>query len=103
MIRKTLAAKEAGVEIQLLIAVKPLFDGFSTKFHNEEPMIHLLYPSCEKLLKTTVGRVLKNRAYTEKKGGALKEVNVDIVDLQLKSDHFKAMQGIIHFVSFILF
>ena len=66
-------------------------------------MIHLLYPSCEKLMKTTMSSLLKSRAYTERKGRALKEGNVDIVDIHLKSDQFKAMQGIIHFVSFIFF
>ena len=80
-IRKSLASKGVDVEIQFLIAVKPLFNEFMTKFQKEEPMIHLLYPSCEKLLKTTVGRILKSRVYTEKKGRTLKEVNINIVDL----------------------
>ena len=50
-----------------------------------------------------MGRLLKSRSYTEKKGRATKEVNVDIVDLKLKSDLFKVMQGIFHFVSIIFF
>ena len=51
-IKRGLESKEIAVEIEFLIAVKPLFDEFMTKFQKEEPMIHLLYPGCEKLLKT---------------------------------------------------
>ena len=40
-------------------------------------MIHLLYPNCEKLLKGVMGRLLKSRAYTDKKGATLKQVDVE--------------------------
>ena len=56
-------------------------------------MIHVLYPACEKILKTAMGRLMKCRAYIEKKGKALKGIDVQDVDLQLKSDDFKTMQG----------
>ena len=51
-IKKSLGPKEVDVEIQFLINFKPVFDDFMIKVQKEEPMIHLLYPSTEKLLKT---------------------------------------------------
>ena len=36
---------------------------------------------------------MKSEVYTEKKGKALKEINVEDVNLQLNSDWLKAMQG----------
>ena len=45
------------------------------KFQVEEPMIHILYPSSVKLLKTTMSRLMKSKVYTEKSGAALKQVN----------------------------
>ena len=53
----------------------------------------MLYPSSEKLLKTAMSRLLKSKVYTEKSGAALKQVNVEDVELWLKNDQFKAMQG----------
>ena len=50
----------------------------------------------DKLLKT-MARLMKSKVYTEKKGKALKEVNVQDVDMQLNSDQFKAVQGKKHF------
>ena len=92
-VKKGLESKEVAVEIKFLIAVKPLFDEFITKFQKEEPMIHLLYPNCEKLLKGVMGRLLKSRAYTDKKGATLKQVDVEKVELQLNIEQFKSMQG----------
>ena len=76
-VKRGLESKEIAVEIEFLIAVKPLFDEFMTKFQMEEPIIHMLYPSCEKLLKTVTARLLKSKTYTDKKGRALMEVDVD--------------------------
>ena len=59
----------------------------------EEPVIHMLYPSSVKLLKTATSRLMKSKVYTEKSGATLKQVNVEDVELHLKNDHFKAMQG----------
>ena len=56
-------------------------------------MIHLLYPNCEKLLKGVMGRLLESRAYTDKKGATLKQVDVEKVELQLNIEQFKCMQG----------
>ena len=64
-----------------------------TKFQMEEPMIHMLYPSSVKLLKTAMSRLMKSKVYTEKSGTVLKQVNVEDVELQRKNDKFKAMQG----------
>ena len=64
-----------------------------TKFQMEEPMIHMLYPSSAKLLKTAISRLTKSKVYTGKSGTALKQVNAEDVELQLKNDQFKAMQG----------
>ena len=64
-----------------------------TKFQMEEPMIHMLYSSSVKLRKTAMSRLMKSKVYTEKSGAALKQVNVEDVELQLKNDQFKAMQG----------
>ena len=85
--------KGVAVEIEFLIAVKPLFDEFITKFQKEEPMIHLLYPNCEKLLKGVMGRLLKSRAYTDKKGATLKQVDVEKVELELNIEQIKSMRG----------
>ena len=65
-VKRDLESKEIAVEIEFLIAVKPLFHEFMTKFQKEEPMIHLLYPSCEKLLKTVMARLLKSKAQGRK-------------------------------------
>ena len=92
-VKKGLESKEIAVEMEFLIAVKPLCDKFITKFQKEEPMIHLLYPYCENLLKGVMGRLLKSRAYTDKKGATLKQVDVEKVELQLNIKQFKSMQG----------
>ena len=62
-----------------------------TKFQMEELVIHMLYPSSVKLLKTAMSRLMKCNVYTEKSGAAWKHVNVEDVELQLKNDQFKAM------------
>ena len=92
-INKALKSKEVDTEIAFLFSIMPVFDEFMTKFQREEPMIYLLHPSCEKLLKTTMARLMRSKGYTEKKGRALKEVDVEDVNLQLNSDRFKARQG----------
>lgn len=92
-IKKALESKEVETEIQFLISVKPVFDEFLVKFQMEEPKIHELYPSCEKLLKIVMGRLLKNGVFVEKNGRALKEIDVDCIENQLKDEAFKAMQG----------
>ena len=92
-IKKILESKEVDTEIAFLTSIKPVFDELMTKFQREEPMIHLLEPNCEKLLKTTMARLMKSKIYTEKKRRALKEVDVEDVNLQLNIDRFKAMQG----------
>ena len=92
-IKRALEYKEVDVEIEFIVSRKPLFDEFMTKFQLEEPMIHMLYPSSVKLLKTAMSRLMKSSIYTEKSGAALKQVNVEDVELQLKNDQFKAIQG----------
>ena len=69
-----------------------------TKFQKEEPMIHLLYPSCEKPLKTVMARLLKSKVYTDKKGRALMEVDVDKCKLQLSTDQFKTMHSNVYLI-----
>ena len=96
-IKKALASKEVDTEIAFLISIKPVFDEFMTKFQREEPMIHLLHPNCEKLLKSTMARPMKSKVYIEKKARALEEVDVEEMNLQLNSYIFKAMQGKKHF------
>ena len=56
-------------------------------------MIHMLYPNSVKLLETAMHRLMKCKVYTEKSGAALKQVNVENVELQLKNDQFKGVQG----------
>ena len=46
-----------------------------------------------KLLKTAMSRLMKSKVYSEKSGAALKQANVEDVELQVKNDQFKAMQG----------
>ena len=92
-IRCALESKEVEVQMEFLISIKPIFDEFLTKFQKEEPMIHLQYPNCEKLLKVTLGRLTKNKVYKDKKGEQLKKVDVEQEEMQLKTDNFKLMQG----------
>ena len=98
-VKKGLESHDIAVEIEFIIRVNPLLDEFMTKFQKEEPMIHLLDPNCEKLLKTVMGRLLKSKAYTEKKGRALMDIDVDNVQLQLSTDQLKLMQGM--YLSFL--
>ena len=64
-----------------------------TKFQMEEQMIHMLYPSSVKLLETAMSRLMKRKVYTEQSGAALRQVNVEEEELQLRNDQFNAMQG----------
>ena len=48
-------------------------------------MIHLLFPTSEKLLKTLMPRLLKCNAHTKKNGGTLMDTDEDSVDLQLSN------------------
>ena len=66
-IKKALESKEVAAEIEFLLTINPVFDEFMTKFQKEEPMIHLLYASSEKLLKTPMSRLLKEKAYMDRK------------------------------------
>ena len=91
--KRALESKEVDVEIELIISTKPLLDESMTKFQMEEPMIHMLYPSSVKLPKTAMSRLTNSKVYTEKSGVALKQVNVEDAELQLKNDQFKGMQG----------
>ena len=57
-IKKALDLRE--IEIEFHISIKPICDEFMAKFQMQEPMIHLLHPSCVKLLKVALGRLLKS-------------------------------------------
>ena len=92
-IKKALESKEVAVEIEFLLTIKLLFDEFMTKFEKEELMIHLLYARSEKLLKRTMSRLLKEKAYMDRKCDKLKEVKVDEVNMQLSNDKFTTKQG----------
>ena len=52
-------------------------------------MIHLLHPSCVKLHKVALGRMLKSIGNKDK---TLKETDPEKVELQQNSDQFKTMQ-----------
>ena len=43
-----------------------------------------------------MGRLMNSRAYTENKGKTLKEVDLEIFDLQFKSGQSKTMQGMMY-------
>ena len=92
-IKRALESQEVDVEIEFIISAKLLFNEFLTKFQMEEPKIYMLHPSSMKLLKTAMSRSMKSKVHTEKSGAALKQVNVEDVDLDLKNDLFKALQG----------
>ena len=85
-IKRALKSKEVDIEIKFIISTKPLFDEFMTKFQMEELVIHMLYPSSVKLLKTAMSTLMKSKVYTEKSRAALKQVNLEDVELQLKKD-----------------
>ena len=92
-IKRALESKEVDIEIEFIISTNPPLNEFMTKFQMDEPMIHMLYLSGLKLLKTAMNRLMKSKVYTEKSEAALKQVNVENMELQLKNDQFKAMQG----------
>ena len=81
------------LKIEFLISIKPIFHEFMTKFQMEEPVIHLLHPSCVKLQKEDLGRLLKSNTYINKKGKALKEMYPQKGELQHKNDQCKTMQN----------
>ena len=88
-IKKAFNSKEVNVEIEF-------FTTGMKKFQKEEPVIHLLYPSSEKLVETTVGRLLKSKAYTKKKEKTLtREVDVENVYFQLPPIHDNARYDIV--------
>ena len=89
VIKKALESKEVEVEMEFILNIKPIFDGFLTKFQKGEPMIHLLHSNCEKLLKTAMGRLMQGKAYIDIRWYTLKEINCESVELQLKNDQFK--------------
>ena len=63
VIIRSLQSKKVVAQMEFLISVKPLFDQFMVGFQKEEPMIHKLYPACEKLLKVALSRTLKSKVY----------------------------------------
>ena len=67
-IKKSLESNDVAIEVEFLISIKPIFDNFMTKFQAEEPMIHLLYSNCEKLLKVAMGRLMKSEVYMDRNG-----------------------------------
>ena len=81
-IKKTLESKEADTDIAFLRSIMPVFDQFMRNFQREELMIHLSHPHCKNFWeKKTMARLMKSEVYTEKKGKALNEVNVEDVNL----------------------
>ena len=72
-IKKALESKELNTEIAFLISTMPIIDDFIKKFQREEALKHLSYPNCEKVLKTTMARLMKSKVYTEKKRKYLKK------------------------------
>ena len=87
-IKKSLVSKEVEIEIEFLISIKPIFDVFMTKFQAEEPMIHLLYSNCEKLLKSAMARLLKSDEYINIRGKDLLNVDPDDVKKQSEDAEF---------------
>ena len=92
-IKKSLESNDVAIEVEFLISIKPIFDNFLTKFQAEEPMIHLLYSNCEKLLKVAMGRLMKNEVYMDRNGKDLQNVDVDDVGMQLQQEAYMNMQG----------
>ena len=45
-IKSAVESREVQLEMEFIKSIKPLFDDFLTKFQKEEPMVHLLSPSC---------------------------------------------------------
>ena len=75
--------------------MKVVFDDFLSKFQKEEPMVHLLFPSSENLLKNVMGRVLKSDTFRGKEGKDLKSILTD-VSTHLPEKDFIGMQGEYH-------
>ena len=96
VIKKALESKEVEVEIEFLLSIKPIFDEFLTRFQKEKPMIHLLHSNCEKLLKTVIGKLMENKEYIDKRHNALKEVDCESVELQLKMTSSRLCKDIVY-------
>ena len=79
--RKHLESREVYKETAFLISIMSVLDEFITKFQREQPLSNLSHPNYEKLLKTTMARLMKIKVYTEKKGKAPKKVSVEDVNL----------------------
>ena len=88
-IKKALESKEVAIEIELQLTIKTVVDEFMTRFQKEEPMIHLLYASSEKLFKTR--SMLKDRKWTERVTNF--DIKVDEVNMQHSNDKFATKQG----------
>ena len=88
VILKSLQSRRLEAQMEFLVSVKPLFDEFLTRFQKEEPMIHKLYPGCEKLLKVAMSRMLKSEVYQSVEGRNLLHIDLDDVSLYLEREGF---------------
>lgn len=93
VILKSLQSRRLEAQMEFLVSVKPLFDEFLTRFQKEEPMIHKLYPGCEKLLKVAMSRMLKSEVYQSVEGRNLLHIDLDDVSLYLEEKDFVKVQG----------
>ena len=93
VILKSLQSRRLEAQMEFLVSVKPLFDEFLTRFQKEEPMIHKLYPGCEKLLKVAMSRMFKSEVYQSVEGRNLLHIDLDDVSLYLEEKDFVKVQG----------
>jgi hypothetical protein len=90
---RSLQSRKVEAQMEFLVGVKPLFDDFIVWFQKEEPMIHKLYPACEKLLKVAMSRMLKSDVYNSVEGRNLLYIDLDDVSLYLGDKEFVMVQG----------
>lgn len=92
-IKSAVESREVQLEMEFIKSIKPLFDDFLTKFQKEEPMVHLLSPSCQNLLKGVMGRLLKSTTFSGKEGKDLKSIPAEDVSTHLPDKDIIVMQG----------
>ena len=92
-VRKYLESKETLVQLHFLKSVCIIYTSFLKLFQKREPLIHLLHDECSQLLKVMLGRFIKMEVLEGKDGGALLDINVELVHNHLVEVDIGQMPG----------
>ena len=92
-IKKAMDSREAEIETEFLIRIKPIFDKFMTQVSDGGTNNSFTTSKLCETAEIRFGRLLKSSIYIDKKGKTLKESYPEKVELQLENDQFKTTQG----------